>query len=690
MNTKKKHMVELSALSKNRPETLSEVNALLDQVRRSRIQYFPSPTDWRDEVLYFLLPDRFSDGKEASRELLRRNEIIDLRKTADRPDWNWKQWADSGKRWQGGTINGIRGKLDYLQNLGVTTLWVGPVFKQRVRLDSYHGYGIQDFLEVDPRFGTRQDLKDLVKEAHDKGIHVILDIIINHSGDNWGYVEPGKELKDARNVPPYLPWPDFYGNPNNSSNSGWLLAWRDEFEKGFTTNGQDIKGLHEGVWPRELQNPEIYTRAGNGSLGSGDVGDPHAENKRTDFFSLKDFALDTPNTLSFLATCFKYWIALTDCDGFRIDTVKHISLEDARNFCGGIREFAETLGKRNFFLVGELAGGDDVQDFYIDRLAILQRNLSAALDIGQARTTLTDVGKGLRPGSDYLNLFAENTQDFGSHRSLGNRHVSILDDHDHVFGKKLRFSAEIPDDSPVKDHQVVAACALQLFTLGIPCIYYGTEQAFAGPAQSQVQFIRGEGWIEGSFNDRYLRETMFGASHPRANHENNDLDTQVNSADTTLPGFGAFGTAGKHCFDTNSPAYVRIATLCKARVENLILRVGRQYQRQIRLPGTGFEFPKAGELIAWSRILDNLEAICIVNPNGAATRGGDVVVAAELCPEGTEFEVIVNTAEAAVGSHFGGAHRKNSTVPVKRLGDTAFIEIRDVPPAEVLVLVKKL
>ena len=60
-----------------------------------------------------------------------------------------------------------------------------------------------------------------------------------------------------------------------------------------------------------------------------------------------------------------YWIALTDCDGFRIDTVKHVTFEQARNFCGAITEFAINLGKRNFLLVGEMAGGDTVADRYL-------------------------------------------------------------------------------------------------------------------------------------------------------------------------------------------------------------------------------------------------------------------------------------------------------------------------------------
>lgn len=333
-----------------RPDNLKEVRQLIDKARHDNVKYFPSPRDWRDEILYFLLPDRFSDGQESSRPLLTREEIKNLRTATERPDINWKDWATSGLRWQGGNIKGIHSQLGYLKELGITTIWIAPVFKQRVRLDTYHGYGIQDFLEVDLRFGSRQVLIDLISAAHEKQIKIILDIILNHSGDNWGYVSPFKPLSKAENMPPFRPFPDFYGNPGNVAMKDWKFAWRNEEEIGFTTESTGITGIHEGVWPRELQQPEVYTRAGMGDLGeSKDLKNAHSEHKRTDFFSLKDFALDAPGVLNFLADCFKYWIALTDCDGFRIDTVKHISLEETRNFCGAIKEFADTLGKRNFF-----------------------------------------------------------------------------------------------------------------------------------------------------------------------------------------------------------------------------------------------------------------------------------------------------------------------------------------------------
>ncbi len=407
------------------------------------------------------------------------------------------------------------------------------------------------------------------------------------------------------------------------------------------------------------------------------MNDARAEHKRTDFFTLRDFALDNPGVLNHLADCYKYWIALTDCDGFRIDTLKHVSLEEGRNFCGAIKEFAANLGKADFFLVGEVAGGDFAQDRYLD---VLGSNLNAALDIGDMRTTLHDVAKGLSRPKNYFAGFDPGDAEMGSHRNLGQRHVSILDDHDHVFGAKIRFSSEA-----ASEHQVVAGVALQLLTLGIPCIYYGTEQSFAGPEPSERMFL--PSW-RGSSNhaDRYLREAMFGPPHPRKSGLAG-LDA-TNSLDPTLPGFGPFGTAGAHCFDPAFGAYRRIAALAALRKQFPVLRQGRQYQRPFSLFGGPFSEHGPGELVAWSRILSDEEALCVVNSHGGEPRGGDVVVDANLNPEGGEMTVVANTAEAAAGTAAGMSHPVGSRLPVKRRADgTAFVEIRDLPPSEVLVLV---
>ncbi|MCW5853415.1 MAG: alpha-amylase [Anaerolineae bacterium] len=651
-------------LGQPRPDRLADFNL----PRRER--YFPSPADWRDETLYFLLPDRFSDGQEDTRPLLDPADRQAARPALPNGEtWRWDRWAESGKsRWQGGTLQGVQSKLGYLKDLGVRTLWVGPVFKQRGHADSYHGYGIQDFLEVDPHLGNRQDLVNLVTAAHGQGLRIILDIIFNHSGPNWLYPD---DTPGGPDMPPYQPDPkDRYPFGHWRGDQGQAIA--------------AIQGSEDGVWPVELQDTDDYTRAGKGSLAAGDINDPQAEHKRTDFYTLRDFQLTAPDgstrVLNFLARCYKYWIALTDCDGFRIDTLKHVTLEEGRNFCGSIKEFAANLGKADFFLVGEVGGGDFTQTRFLN---VLDRNLNAALDIGEMRPTLTAVAKGLQPPDDYFAGFDPSKAVMGSHRNLGLHHVSILDDHDHISGVKIRFSAEADSD-----HQVVAGVGLQLFSLGIPCVYYGTEQAFAGPEPSERPWL--PSWKETEYGERYLREAMFGPLHP-LKAGTASLPPGPDNVDPDLPGFGPFGTAGRHAFNPASPAYVRIAAMTALRHGRPVLRYGRQYPRKLSNFGQPFDFPPGGELIAWSRILDDEEALCVINGHGRAARGGDVNVDPSLNPPGSQMTVILNTAQAADPAGYHGAHPVGSTLPVRRKPDNpdqgiAYVEIRDLAPSEVLVL----
>ena len=638
--------------------------ASLRRIPRPETEDFhPSPADWRDEILYFLLPDRFSDAREAGRPLLDRNNRAAARPAPPNAQtWLWNRWAQSGAdRWQGGTIRGITSKLDYLKQLGISTIWVGPVFKQRGHLDTYHGYGIQDFLDVDPRFGTRQDLTSLVAAAHANGLRIILDIIFNHSGANFDY-----RIGDQRvRQPSFLPWPHSYGS----------IGWRGPNDELLAA----VQGVDDGVWPAEFQNASCYTRAGSGDLGGGSIDDPRAEHKRTDFLDLRDFNFDPPGlavpdpgALNLLAQCYKYWIALTDCDGFRIDTLKHVSFEQGRNFCGAIKEFAARLGKHDFLLVGEVAGGDINQDRYLDVLGL---NLNAALDIGEMRLTLRAVAKGLLHPSAYFDGFDPGKAVMGSHRNLGKHHVSILDDHDHVFGEKIRFSSEASSD-----HQIVAGIALQLFTLGIPCVYYGSEQALAGPEASELRFL--PGW-KGS--DYYLREALFGPEHPRLSGRAGLAEAPV-GLDQGLPGFGPFGTAGRHCFDPGFPTYLRIAAMAATRNRYRALRYGRQYLRPTAFLQKGFGVHGPGEILAWSRLLDDEEAVCVLNTHGTDSRGADVAVDASLNPPDSSLIVVLNTTQAA-GSGAAGFHPVGSRLPVKRTADgMAYVEVRNIPASEVLVL----
>jgi glycosidase len=621
-------------------------------------QYHPSPPDWRDEIFYFLLPDRFSNGREQNGRLL----DVDLTTAAGiakirglrGAGWRWDQWQASGAdRFQGGTLKGVRSKLDYLTKLGVTTLWIAPVFRQRVEENTYHGYGIQDFLDVDLRFGTRAELVELVKDAHARKMRVVLDVIFNHSGCNWLYDQAAGNIFQ----PPYVA-------PVGSYSPIWN---RNGYGSSITDSNQSL-GRDDSVWPEDLQGSGRYLRAGSGSLGAGDINDDNAEHKRTDFCSLRKFNLFADATLNALVLIYHYWIALADVDGFRIDTFKHVTLEQARNFCNAVKEYAEDLGKDDFFLVAEVAGGNSAEDRYLN---ITGRNLNACLDIGEQREITCNTAKGLQAGSDFFGGFNYYDQGMGSHRNWGSRHLSISNDHDHVFGAKVRFAADSSND-----HQAAAIAGLQLFTLGIPCLYYGTEQGLAGGAEAdQRQYLSNWGG-----HDCLLREAMFGPEHPRAA----GWPGAQGNIDAQATGFGPHGTAGWHVFNPKHPVYMRIAELAHIRRIFKPLRRGRQYQRQVSFLGYPFAYPGHGQIIAWSRIFDDQEVLVVINPHGTEARGARIVIDRRLSAEG--MQIAANTDPAAHATMQAGAR-----ITVASAGGWNYVSLdqRLLGPSEVMVLANR-
>jgi glycosidase len=212
------------------------------------------------------LPDRFSDGGEGERE------IFDRAEPGAFHHGNRQGWMAAGKDFQGGTLKGIESKLDYLHDLGVTALWIGPVWRQRPDLETYHGYGIQNFLDVDPRFGTRQDLRDLVDAAHDAGMYVLLDVIYNHSGNNWFYDDGASRGAKC---------------PIGSRRLIEIHGWR-------SAAGQStpLSPREDGVWPEEFQDlGMVHARGQIGRWDPEPWEDPlHPDNefRRGDFFDLKD------------------------------------------------------------------------------------------------------------------------------------------------------------------------------------------------------------------------------------------------------------------------------------------------------------------------------------------------------------------------------------------------------------------
>lgn len=610
------------------PRSLAEADL------RTRGPVFPSPTNWRDQILYQLLPDRFCDDRESQRSMFNRNNPEQFKAS------HKAAWMAAGNKFNGGTLKGVASKLEYLQNLGVTTVWMNPPWKQRIDLQTYHGYGIQNFLDIDPRFGTRQDLRDLVDAAHDRGMYVILDVIYNHSGSNWFYRNEGdgspKETMPYRFSPPY---------PIH----GWRSAQGTSIPEPVT--------IEDGVFPEEFQDLDWYNRAGMirqwEATGWEDPMHPWVEFRRGDFFELRDFNLEREDVIAALARVYQYWIALSDCDGFRVDAVKHVSPQVSRKFCDAIHGYAQSIGKDNFLLVGELTDDSMVHGY----LEIFGRNLDAVLDIVTAPNRLSAVVKGMAHPAEFFSLYDDQTI-AGSQRQLGIYHGSVLDDHDMSSRpRKERFAAH-SDLLPHRYEQVAHAVGMMLTMPGIPSIYYGTEQAFDGSQDYHDYNLE----PEHAYIDRYIRECMFGGK------------------------FGAFGTEGCHFFNPDHPTYLRIAAIAQIRnrpdIIGKTLRRGHHYLRETSFCDRPFAVPPAGEVVAWSQVLHTTEVLMVLNTHGLEERGAFVTIDRSLHPLGSPMTLLYQ-------SDWSDDQLRQppqaETLPVHEFQGRAAVRV-DLPPSGMVIL----
>ena len=423
-------------------------------------KYFSLVREWREEFIYFLMLDRFHDDEVRSPVLSSaRNNGIST------PD-----------DFYGGTLKGITNHLDYIAGLGCTAIWISPIFENNG--NSYHGYDINNYLSVDPHFGTEQDLIDLVDAAHNfkKGgqpypIRIILDVVINHSGDNWEYAGGPKRFS-AQQLP--------FGT--------------------FRRPGRPI--------PEELQNPDWYHRRGR--IGNFDAS---PEKELGDISSLKDYANDDDEigsrVVNTLIKAHAYWIRQADVDGFRVDAVKHMGPVACSRFCSNIREYAYSLGKHGFFLFGEIAKSDDeIYDRFIGQnTSKLDQNktvffgLNSVLDfrLAMGEGGLRSVLKGFQQPRILFDRLEAQRQRALNRGELGRYLVTFVDNHDSFWQPAGRFANGAPDG------QVIAAIGYLLCSLGTACIYYGTEQGFSGHGK-----------------DNQIREAMFDKSTPGRNLLNTD------------------------------------------------------------------------------------------------------------------------------------------------------------------------
>jgi glycosidase len=419
--------------------------------------YFSAPREWREEFVYFVMVDRFHDDSP--------------RAPAGGPDRSPGVAAPDD--FYGGNLRGVTRNLDYIAGLGCTAIWLSPIFENNPH--AYHGYDISNYLAVDPHFGTEQDLVDLVAAAHARNppMRVLLDVVINHSGDNWHY--PG-------DVP-------------------WSYAGDERFPFG------DWRRADRPV-PTELRDPELYHRRGSITGGGWDT---YPELQHGDVVSLKDYANDDDaagsRVINALIKAHCHWIREADVDGFRVDAVKHMGELACARFCSGVREYAYALGKRGFFLFGEAASPhDDLYDRYLGPStpatnaddvffgidSLLDFRLAQSQGVG--REGLANVIRRQAWPATLVDRLEAQQRRALNRGELGRYLVTFVDNHDSFWQPDGRIA------HGTSDEQVIGAIGYLLCALGTPCIYYGTEQGF-----------------EGAGGDNAMREAMFDAAQPGRN-----------------------------------------------------------------------------------------------------------------------------------------------------------------------------
>ena len=553
-------------------EVISTPVKLLDRPKPVIVpRPFSSPVDWRDQWIYFVMVDRFNNVEH-------------------KPYSTWNQSTDER---QGGTFNGIRDQLSYIQNLGAGAIWLSPVLKNRQApaKGSHHGYGIMDFLDVDPRFASKtgnaeEEFIELVNEAHARGMWVILDIVINHAGDIFAYDVNGQEMSSADWSPsPYhIHWRDQTGSVK--------IDW-DKLPS------PDKLSVDAAIWPKEFQMNELFRRQGKGGPIEGD------------FETLKEFntrfekSAGEKTVLELLIKTYQYVIARFDVDGFRIDTIKHVERDFAMTFCNAIREYAMSIGKENFFIFGEnRSDSEELLAAYMGRYCSEpegRMGADAALDF-PLQWKLVPALKGFVPPTcveDVYNLrkrIQEEKRLVNSHGEASRFFVTFLDNHD----DRTRFL--YPVDGKDYTRQLTMGVAALFCLQGIPCLYYGTEQGLTGTRE-----LYDVHYNSSVSKPEHVREAMWGKSD---------------------------------AFNQNNVIYREISKIAGLRQQEPALRYGRQYFRPVSGNGIDFGVSKeCGGILAFSRILYNREMVVVANTSTVSDFTGWVMVDRKLNPMGTKMEV---------------------------------------------------
>lgn len=542
--------------------------------------------DWRDEVIYQVLVDRFENGDKNN-------------------DYNINLDAATG--WHGGDWQGVIDRLDYLQELGVTTLWISPAVKnveQDAGVAGYHGYWTQHFQATNPHFGDMQRMRKLVEEAHKRDMKIILDIVTNHIGQLFYYDINLNENPDINTqgsgycYDPASLGSDTSGYACDGRTESRLIRvteWDPDYDprgvQAYTSLGEAGPAPIRWVYypednrvppmPEEFQNEEWYNRRGRVVTPWGWNFSEQVE--RADFpGGLKDIDTTRPDVRAKLIEVFSWWVEQTNIDGFRIDTVKHIEHEFWREFTRGVRDKIEPLGKKNFLMFGEVFDGDDALLGSYTKPG----ELDSVFYFSHKFQVFDDVFKRNQPTKKIEELFLARAVNYGTTPQEGGVTdvngnglaptqvlVNFMDNHD-----VSRFLFEFNDLDALEN------ALFYLLTMdGIPCIYYGTEQAYNG---GNDPTNREDMWRI-PFNDYYIVYDANGDPVPESERE-----------EKFVP------------FNTAHPIFQHIKKLTGLRKEYKSLRRG---DFQIKWSSTRTGDEQDAGIFAFERAYDGETALVVVN-----------------------------------------------------------------------------
>lgn len=398
--------------------------------------------DVREDVFYFVMPDRFNNG--------------DVSNDSGAPKGSISHGGlDTTSKWafHGGDMAGIEQKLDYLKSMGITAIWMTPILRNKAVQKggfAHHGYWIVDFTEIDPHFGSNADLKRLIDTAHKKDIKVFFDIITNHTADVIKYEECHNADGSFKSGLDQCT----YHSLQEVKEQGTYRAFVPEKEQGEK-------------FPEWLNDPRFYHNQGDTTF--------EGENSLYgDFNGLDDINTEDPEVVKGMIDIYTKLISEFKPDGFRIDTVRHVQLPFWQAFSPAIMAHAKAEGIENFHVFGE------VYDPNPEALSSFttEGKLPAVLDFG-FQSAVGGVFFEDKPVSTIETLIAQDHL-YNDEDSNVNQLLTFLGNHD--MGRPGFFlNKHLPNASnEEKLQRSMLAHAMMFFSRGVPVVYYGDEQGFTG------------------------------------------------------------------------------------------------------------------------------------------------------------------------------------------------------------------